>query len=167
MTLTWCWSIAIACRTHPALRAALPPRGSKKRAAAYLVLRVCLSFCCPLNFFFLQPSTRACLCYPFLFAAPINDTTASWFSFQNKMAKENSKSRSRENSVYEPALSLAQSRLSLFLWIHLHNSASPGFFCPCFSESTCTAQPVWVSSVLVALHPPAHFVPPLDNHQHH
>ena len=31
-------------------------------------------------------------------------------------------------------------------------------FCPCCFASTCTAQPVWVNSVAVALHPPAHLI---------
>ena len=148
-------------------RAPLPSCSEKNRAplpGLIFVLRVRLSFCCPLNFFFLQLATRACLCYPFLFAAPINDTTANWFSFQESGGPVShgwAKIKVKVSSlwVYEPALSLAQWFLSLLFCIHLHSSASLGQFCPCCSASTCTAQPVWVSSVPVALHPPARFAP--------
>ncbi len=111
-----------------------------------------------LNFFFLQLQGLL----PFSFCCPINDATASWFSFQESgepcEPKQNGHKVIRNSKSPRKILSMSLP----FLWLSQ--------FCPCFSESTCTAQPVLVSSVpvsqpvlfssvLVALHPPVHFVP--------
>ena len=87
-----------------------------------------------LIFFFLQLATRACFCYPVSFWLLPPSMTVLPVDFlskklgglsqvnQNQMDKEKSTENSVCLSVYEPAL---------FLWIHLHNWASLGQFCPC------------------------------------
>ena len=163
VTLTWRWSIAIACRTHPALRAALRPQGSTTRA--YLC-SPCLPFLLlppstsPLNFFFLLPPSMSLLPVDFLSK---NLGGLSWVSiWPRKIQKVQVSSRkfclwacpffgsvsSVPVSLNPPAqVSQSGSVPSLFLWIHLHSSASLGQFCLCCSVSTCTFYASWIVRV--------------------